>query len=167
MSAWRSCAPEPTRTPHGVPEGDPVQDRQVHRRAPPADRRALAGAASGCARAISAYGLPLGEAFQLRDDLLGLFGDPERTGKANADDLRGRRPTALLAETWRAAGDGERGSCGDSWAGRDVDEDGAARGAGGDAPVTHPDRVEDMITARVEEPSTPSRRSMPAPAATP
>jgi geranylgeranyl diphosphate synthase type I len=66
---------------------------------------ALAGAGGSLREGHSAYGLPLGEAFQLRDDLLGLFGDPERTGKANADDVRGNRPTALLAETWRLADD--------------------------------------------------------------
>ena len=54
---------------------------------------ALAGAGARLREGYSAYGLPLGEAFQLRDDLLGLFGDPERTGKANADDVRGHRPT--------------------------------------------------------------------------
>ena len=37
---------------------------------------------------LSGYGLPLGEAFQLRDDLLGIFGDPETTGKPAGDDLR-------------------------------------------------------------------------------
>ncbi|MEV4236197.1 MULTISPECIES: polyprenyl synthetase family protein [unclassified Nocardia] len=69
---------------------------------------ALAGADPRLLKAFSAYGLPLGEAFQLRDDLLGLFGDPARTGKASLDDLRARRPTALLAETWRAADRGQR-----------------------------------------------------------
>jgi geranylgeranyl diphosphate synthase type I len=54
---------------------------------------ALAGAPGHLMRAFTAYGLPLGEAFQLRDDLLGLFGDPDETGKANLDDVRGRRPT--------------------------------------------------------------------------
>jgi len=63
----------------------------------------LAGAAARLRAGLSAYGLPLGEAFQLRDDLLGLFGDPGRTGKASLDDIRGRRPTALLAVTWRDA----------------------------------------------------------------
>ncbi len=37
---------------------------------------------------LSRYGLALGEAFQLRDDVLGVFGDPERTGKPAGDDLR-------------------------------------------------------------------------------
>ncbi|MFE2459291.1 polyprenyl synthetase family protein [Streptomyces sp. NPDC059402] len=68
----------------------------------------LAGAAPALRDTYRAYGLPLGEAFQLRDDLLGLFGDPERTGKAALDDLRARRPTALLAETWKAADASQR-----------------------------------------------------------
>ncbi len=48
-------------------------------------------------RAYSDYGLPLGEAFQLRDDVLGVFGDPERTGKPAGDDLREGKRTALVA----------------------------------------------------------------------
>jgi geranylgeranyl diphosphate synthase type I len=45
----------------------------------------------------SEYGLPLGEAFQLRDDLLGVFGDPFETGKPAGDDLREGKRTALVA----------------------------------------------------------------------
>jgi len=45
----------------------------------------------------SSYGLPLGEAFQLRDDLLGVFGDPELTGKPAGDDLREGKRTVLVA----------------------------------------------------------------------
>ena len=48
---------------------------------------------------LSAYGLPLGEAFQLRDDLLGVFGDPEVTGKPAGDDLREGKRTVLIAMT--------------------------------------------------------------------
>jgi geranylgeranyl diphosphate synthase type I len=55
--------------------------------------------------ALSAYGVPLGDAFQFRDDLLGAFGDPELTGKPVGDDLREGKPTVLLAlATARAAG---------------------------------------------------------------
>jgi geranylgeranyl diphosphate synthase type I len=47
----------------------------------------------------SEYGLPLGEAFQLRDDLLGVFGDPLTTGKPAGDDLREGKRTVLMAMT--------------------------------------------------------------------
>lgn len=47
--------------------------------------------------ALSDYGLALGEAFQLRDDLLGVFGDPEQTGKPAGDDLREGKRTVLIA----------------------------------------------------------------------
>ena len=46
---------------------------------------------------LTAYGLPLGEAFQLRDDLLGVFGDPEVTGKPAGDDLAEGKRTVLVA----------------------------------------------------------------------
>jgi geranylgeranyl diphosphate synthase type I len=46
---------------------------------------------------LSAFGLPLGEAFQLRDDLLGVFGDPAVTGKPIGDDLREGKPTLLAS----------------------------------------------------------------------
>ncbi len=53
--------------------------------------------------ALSAYGDPLGEAFQLRDDLLGSFGDSAVTGKPVGDDLREGKPTPLLAFATAAA----------------------------------------------------------------
>ena len=49
--------------------------------------------------AFSAYGLPLGVAFQLRDDVLGVFGDPAQTGKPAGDDVREGKRTVLLAIT--------------------------------------------------------------------
>jgi geranylgeranyl diphosphate synthase type I len=63
------------------------------------------GAAMGSAnpeklmKAYSDYGLPLGEAFQLRDDVLGVFGNPSETGKPAGDDLREGKRTVLLATT--------------------------------------------------------------------
>ena len=58
---------------------------------------ALADAPEGVFAAYSAYGLPLGEAFQLRDDILGVFGDPSETGKPAGDDLREGKRTVLIA----------------------------------------------------------------------
>ena len=57
----------------------------------------LAGAPDSLLAAYSGYGLPLGEAFQLRDDLLGVFGDPSETGKPAGDDLREGKRTVLVA----------------------------------------------------------------------
>ncbi len=58
---------------------------------------ALAGADADVLAAYSGYGLPLGEAFQLRDDVLGVFGDPGETGKPAGDDLREGKRTVLIA----------------------------------------------------------------------
>jgi geranylgeranyl diphosphate synthase, type I len=58
---------------------------------------ALGGAGQDVLDAYSAYGLPLGEAFQLRDDVLGVFGDPAATGKPAGDDLREGKQTLLVA----------------------------------------------------------------------
>jgi len=46
---------------------------------------------------LSKYGLPLGDAFQMRDDVLGAFGDTAITGKPVGDDLREGKPTPLMA----------------------------------------------------------------------
>ena len=58
-----------------------------------------AARAEGAGGATAAYGLPLGVAFQLRDDILGLFGDPAQTGKPSGDDVREGKRTVLLAIT--------------------------------------------------------------------
>ena len=50
-------------------------------------------------KAYSDFGLPLGEAFQLRDDVLGVFGDPKVTGKPAGDDIREGKRTVLIAVT--------------------------------------------------------------------
>ena len=57
---------------------------------------ALAGQAELPADLVR-YGDLVGEAFQLRDDLLGVFGDPARTGKPVGEDLRSGKPTLLIA----------------------------------------------------------------------
>lgn len=110
----------------------------------------LAGAPQGLLDAYSAYGLPLGEAFQLRDDLLGVFGDPSETGKPAGDDLREGKRTVLVAlaleratpaqaaQVRRLLGDPGLGADGVATLREILLETGAA------------DRVEAMITADVE-----------------
>ncbi|MEU1779055.1 polyprenyl synthetase family protein [Streptomyces abikoensis] len=86
---------------------------------------ALAGSAPARTTALSAYALPLGEAFQLRDDILGVYGDPEVTGKSVLDDLRTGKQTVLLAVALARA-DPRRRDRLRSLVGRpDLDEDGA------------------------------------------
>lgn len=70
----------------------------------------LIGATAGGASqhdldALSRYGVALGVAFQLRDDVLGVFGDPDVTGKPAGDDLREGKRTVLIARTLAGADD--------------------------------------------------------------
>jgi geranylgeranyl diphosphate synthase type I len=68
----------------------------------------LTGRLDELAPSLSAFGLPLGEAFQMRDDLLGAFGDVGTTGKPVGEDFREGKPTVLLAvarERAQQAGD--------------------------------------------------------------
>jgi geranylgeranyl diphosphate synthase type I len=58
---------------------------------------AIAGASPAQLQALRDFGLPLGIAYQLRDDLLGVYGDPEVTGKPSGDDLREGKRTMLIA----------------------------------------------------------------------
>ena len=57
---------------------------------------------------LSEYGLPLGDAFQMRDDVMGAFGDPVLTGKPVGGDLREAKPTPLLARAVARADEAQR-----------------------------------------------------------
>ncbi|HEX3921827.1 MAG TPA: polyprenyl synthetase family protein [Streptosporangiaceae bacterium] len=88
---------------------------------------ALAGAADGpLAAASTAYGIPLGVAFQLRDDVLGVFGDPGVTGKPAGDDLREGKRTALVALARERATAAERERLGRGLGDPALDEAGTA-----------------------------------------
>ncbi|MFC4011904.1 polyprenyl synthetase family protein [Nonomuraea purpurea] len=64
---------------------------------------ALAGASMGLLESYSRFGVPLGEAFQLRDDVLGTFGVASETGKSALDDLREGKRTVMFAHAVRRA----------------------------------------------------------------
>ena len=68
---------------------------------------AVAGA-GGAESFLSGYALPLGEAFQLRDDVLGVFGDPGTTGKPAGEDIREGKHTLLLVLGRQMAGPAEQ-----------------------------------------------------------
>lgn len=108
-----------------------------------------AGADEALVAAYTRYGRKVGEAFQLRDDLLGVYGDPATTGKPAGDDLRTGKPTVLLMLARQLATPTQR---------RALDRAGAG---GGDREIAGlaelvadtgaVDRVERMITDRVAE----------------
>lgn len=54
------------------------------------------------------YGIPAGVAFQLRDDWLGIFGDVQKTGKSNLDDIREGKYTYMVHEALKVASDDQR-----------------------------------------------------------
>ena len=87
---------------------------------------ALAGASEELLAAYSAFSLPLGEAFQLRDDVLGVFGDPEITGKPAGDDLREGKRTVLIAYALSSGSAAVRKEITEQLGRPDLDEDAVA-----------------------------------------
>ena len=69
---------------------------------------ALGGGDPRLQEALAAYGSPLGRAFQFRDDLLGVFGDTQLTGKPTGDDLREGKRTVLVAHAYAGTDDAGR-----------------------------------------------------------
>lgn len=88
---------------------------------------ALADAPEALSRAYSAFGLPLGEAFQLRDDVLGVFGDPVATGKPAGDDLREGKRTYLIVMALAHAAPADRDTLAAALGSADLDEAGVAQ----------------------------------------
>jgi geranylgeranyl diphosphate synthase type I len=87
----------------------------------------LAGAQPALLASYSRFGLPLGEAFQLRDDILGAFGDQASTGKSTVDDFREGKPTWLIATAWQLAGASQRRRITGLYGDPGLDADGAAQ----------------------------------------
>ncbi|MEU4691170.1 polyprenyl synthetase family protein [Actinoplanes sp. NPDC023714] len=88
---------------------------------------ALAGGGPEVFAAYAAFGLPLGEAFQMRDDVLGVFGDPAQTGKPAGDDLREGKRTYLVASAFGASGEAARTALEAGLGDPDLDDAGVER----------------------------------------
>ena len=76
--------------------------------------------------ALSSYGVPLGEAFQLRDDLLGVLGKSDETGKPSGDDIREGKKTLLMARAFRLATPAQHEILLANFANPDLDSDGTS-----------------------------------------
>ncbi|MFJ6675497.1 polyprenyl synthetase family protein [Actinosynnema sp. NPDC091369] len=126
---------------------------------------ALAGGDAALMRACGAYGRPVGEAYQLRDDLLGMFGDPKVTGKPDLDDLRGGKPTVLMALAWQQADPGQREVISALHGDPELDEEGAARLREVVVATGAAARVERLITIRADRALGALRSSSMSPAA--
>ena len=112
---------------------------------------ALAGRLDDLGPFLSAYGRPLGEAFQLRDDLLGVFGDTDRTGKPVGEDLREGKPTMLYAYAVEAADGADAKLLADRFGAPDLTADEIAELQGILEATGARHRVERTIDRRVEE----------------
>jgi geranylgeranyl diphosphate synthase, type I len=111
----------------------------------------LAGADPRILQACTAYALPLGEAFQLRDDLLGTFGISAATGKSRLDDLRAAKHTTLLAMALRCADPSQQHTLRVLVGHSGLTEDGAAQLRDVLVATGARSAVEDMIRDRREE----------------
>jgi geranylgeranyl diphosphate synthase type I len=112
---------------------------------------AMAGAEAPVFAAYTAYGLPLGEAFQLRDDVLGVLGDPSVTGKPAGDDLREGKRTALVAMALETATDAQQALVHRHLGDPSLDADGVAALREVLLDTGAVERVEGLIDARTEE----------------
>ncbi|MFG3704034.1 polyprenyl synthetase family protein [Micromonospora sp. NPDC047670] len=127
----------------------------------------LAGAGSGLVDALAEFGDPLGDAFQLRDDVLGVFGDPAVTGKSVLDDLREGKPTVMMALTRAAADRAQAARLRELFGNPALDADGAAELRGIIERTGARARIEQMIrvradaalTALADAPVTPEARA--------
>ena len=111
---------------------------------------ALGGGDEPLMHAFSDYGLPLGEAFQLRDDLLGVYGDPQVTGKPAGDDLREGKRTVLVAFAVENANEAQAEQLRTRLGDPSLDDDGVTVLRDIIAATGAPRRVEQLIAERAE-----------------
>jgi len=111
---------------------------------------ALAGAGEESLAALAAFGDPLGDAFQLRDDVLGVFGDPAVTGKSILDDLREGKPTVMMALARGSADRDQQRRLKELFGNPDLDPEGAAELRQVIIDTGALNRIEQMIKVRTD-----------------
>jgi len=114
---------------------------------------AIAGADADLVAAYRAFGADIGIAFQLRDDLLGVFGDPKVTGKPSGDDLREGKRTVLLATALKSADEHDPEAAGFLRAkiGTDLSDDELARARAILVDVGAVEHIERQIALRADQ----------------
>ena len=125
----------------------------------------LADASPDLLAGYRAFGLALGEAFQLRDDVLGVFGDPGETGKPAGDDLREGKRTALVAAVLDAADADQEATVRRLLGDPSLDSSGVTELQGLIVDTGALDRVESLITSRLDEALEALGKAPVAPAA--
>ena len=112
---------------------------------------AIAGADPRLDATLQAYGDALGVAFQLRDDILGVFGDPELTGKGAVSDLREGKRTVLLLRTMQQCSEPDRKVLDGLVGNPDTDEVDAERARNIIVTSGALDSVEQMLTEHLDK----------------
>ncbi|MEV6304917.1 polyprenyl synthetase family protein [Actinoplanes sp. NPDC051861] len=110
----------------------------------------LAGASPSLWKAFGEFGDPLGDAFQLRDDVLGVFGDPAVTGKPALDDLREGKPTVMMALARDAAGRPQAARMASLFGNPALDDEGAEELRGIIRSTGAHEQIEQMIRIRTD-----------------
>ncbi|WP_432278445.1 polyprenyl synthetase family protein [Nocardia carnea] len=126
---------------------------------------AMAGCPPQVLEALGEYGACVGEAFQLRDDLLGLFGDPATTGKPAGADLRERKATTIVALTELLAGPAGRARLHELWSRGDFGDEAVRAALTVIIDSGAPQHAEQMITDRLQRAQSILERSGLDPAA--
>lgn len=111
---------------------------------------AMAGCAPPVLEALGGYGSLIGEAFQIRDDLLGLFGHPAVTGKPAGADLRERKATTVIVLADELASPAARARLHDLWTRGEFDDDAVTAALTVIVDSGAPQRAEQMISDRVQ-----------------
>ncbi|WP_099251548.1 polyprenyl synthetase family protein [Mycobacterium sp. shizuoka-1] len=111
---------------------------------------AMAGCDEHTLTRLGDYGVAVGEAFQLRDDILGIFGAPTATGKPNGGDLLERKATAVMVTAHHMADPATRAQFGELIDSAHLDEADLERWRNLIVATGAVQRIEDLIAERVQ-----------------
>lgn len=112
---------------------------------------AMAGCDAATLVGLGEYGVAVGEAFQLRDDILGVFGSPATTGKPSGGDLRDRKATSLVVAAYEMADAATRRQFGELLRIDELDDDAVDRWRGLIVSTGAVQRIEELIAVRVQD----------------